>query len=147
MYPKRSSSRVQKDSKKNQERNSSSDKEAFQPKPRGRRRGATLTKSKAGNSKVNTGKRDWDIIDIINNTHEAKEDEGRLAAVTDKGLDETDEECVSVNSSVASGPSLLHQPTPSPEWCSACQKLYVKAKRMKTQIKNKLLDNGEYQTV
>lgn len=137
--------------RKSPRRSPSPKEEVIQRRLRGRRQGTGLRKTKAGDSVVHTddgGKRD--IIDIINSTHakHAEEDEGKFIEVADEGVEELDEDSSSVSSSIASGPSLLHniapkKPRPLQGMCSACQKLYQKAKRMKAPIKNKLLDNGE----
>ncbi|XP_041805746.1 uncharacterized protein si:ch211-227n13.3 isoform X2 [Chelmon rostratus] len=135
--------------RKSPRRSPSPKEEVIQRRLRGRRQGTGLRKTKAGDSVVHTddgGKRD--IIDIINSTHakHAEEDEGKFIEVADEGVEELDEDSSSVSSSIASGPSLLHniapkKPRPLQGMCSACQKLYQKAKRMKAPIKNKLLDN------
>ncbi|KAM7401193.1 hypothetical protein PAMA_005404 [Pampus argenteus] len=79
-----------------------------------------------------------DIIDLINGKHDAV-----FVEVADKGVDGSDEDCGS-DSSIVSGPSMLQINRPeklrsSQGLCSACRKLYQKAK--KTRIKDKLLDN------
>lgn len=87
-----------------------------------------------------------DIIDLIDSTYVAedvdKKDEENVQVVVE------DDDCYSETSSVASGPSVLCKSSarkvrPSQCLCSACLKLYQKAKKMKAPIKNKLLDNGE----
>ncbi|XP_034559192.1 uncharacterized protein si:ch211-227n13.3 isoform X2 [Notolabrus celidotus] len=110
-----------------------------------------LKKSKASDSEVNTDKRrDLDLLDIIDRTHGEKglleEHDRECVEVTNKGVDQSDEECLSVNSSIDSGPSIPFKTSPekdrpSQSLCSACRKLHSKAKRMKRPIKDKLLDN------
>ncbi|GLD51375.1 uncharacterized protein AKAME5_000444600 [Lates japonicus] len=149
MYPRRSS-RLPQASKKSPQRSPSPNEEVIQRKLRGKRRGAWQRKTKADEGVVNTDKRSKrDIIDIINDTRDAsvaEKDEGKFVAIADKGVDESDDDCCSVNSSIASGPSLLPHTSPRKQrpaqgLCSACQKLYQRAKKMKAPIKNKLLDN------
>uniref|UniRef100_UPI0037E8C7D9 uncharacterized protein n=1 Tax=Semicossyphus pulcher TaxID=241346 RepID=UPI0037E8C7D9 len=152
MYPRRSS-RGPKPSPTTLQR-SPSPNDIIQRRSMGKRQRKTgLQKTNSSKSAINTDEgRGCDILDIINRTHSAKgviegviKDEGKCVEVADKGVDESDEDCVSV-SSIASGPSLLSKATPktakpSLGLCSACQKLYQKAKRMKAPIKDKLLDN------
>ncbi|KAF3699000.1 hypothetical protein EXN66_Car014687 [Channa argus] len=144
MYTRRSS-RQPKGPKKSPERNPSPDEDVIQRKFKGKRQGTALRKSKGADGIENTDGRNCDIIEFIDTTHEAElvveEDEGRFVEVADKGVDESDEDCVSVTSSIASGPSLSYHSTSSQVRCSACQKLYQKARRMKATTKNKLLDN------
>lgn len=93
-----------------------------------------------------------DIIDLIDSSYdEDKEDEENVHLVLDNGVYNSDDDdgCDSDISSVASGPSVLcksfaRKVRPSQPLCSACQKLFQKAKKMKAPIKNKLLDNGEH---
>lgn len=148
MYP-RGSSRPPKASKRSPQRSPSPVEEVIQRRLRGKRQRSGLRKTEAADSVVNTDEgRERDIIDIINTTHDAQrvaeDDEVKFVEVADKGVDESDEDCASVTSSVASGPSiLLKKPKKQTPLCSACRKLYQKAKKMKAPIKNKLLDNGE----
>ncbi|XP_045907224.1 uncharacterized protein si:ch211-227n13.3 isoform X2 [Micropterus dolomieu] len=147
----RRSSRLPKISKKSPERSPSPNEEVIQRRLKGKRHRTGLKKAEASDSVVNTDDgRVRDILDIINSTHDAKlvaeEDEVKFVEVADKGVDVSDEDSVSVTSSIASGPSLLYngaskKPRPSQGLCSACRKLYQKAKKMKAPIKNKLLDN------
>ncbi|XP_051256894.1 uncharacterized protein si:ch211-227n13.3 isoform X2 [Dicentrarchus labrax] len=142
MSPRRSS-RLTKASKKSPQRSPSPNEEVTQGRLGSKRQRIGLRKTKASDSAGS----DRDIIDIINSTDDAKhvkEDEGQFVEVADEGVDESDEE--SVTSSIASGPSLRHNDTPktlrpSQGVCSACRKLYQKTKKIKTPIKNKLLDN------
>lgn len=146
MYPRRSS-RSTKASKERPQRSPSPDEEVIHRRSRGKRQRTGLRKTKADDSVVDTD--EWrvrDIIDVINSTHDAKyvakEDEEKL-------LELADEDCNSIRSSIASGPSVLHNTTakklrPSQGMCSTCWKLYQKAKKMKAPMKSKLLDNSEY---
>ncbi|XP_035027403.1 uncharacterized protein si:ch211-227n13.3 isoform X1 [Hippoglossus stenolepis] len=145
MYTTRSS-RIKKASKKSSQRSPSPNEEDIQRKLRGKKR---QKKTEAGDGAVNTIKlSNRDLIDIINDTNDAKslaeEVEGKSVEVADKAVDESDED--SVSSSIASGPSTFC-PTNLKRWsslqslCSACQKLYQRAEKMKTPIKDKLLDN------
>lgn len=147
MYPRRSS-RPPKASKSSPQRSPSPVEEVIQRRLRGKRRRTGLRKAEAGDGVVSTHEgKDRDIIDIINTAHDAQrvaeDDEVKFVEVSDKGVDESDEDCVSVTSSVASGPSVLYKKQRPQGFCSACRKLYQKAKKMKAPIKNKLLDNGE----
>ncbi|XP_031162707.1 uncharacterized protein si:ch211-227n13.3 isoform X1 [Sander lucioperca] len=149
MYRQRPS-RLPKASKKSPQRSPSPNEEVIQRKLRGKRQRTGLRKIGAGDSVVSRDEeKDRDIIDIINSTHDEKdiaEYEGKSVEVTDEGVDESDEDCCSVTSSIASGPSFLRdaspkKPRPSQGLCSDCQNLYQKAKKKKAPIKNKLLDN------
>ncbi|XP_030015544.1 uncharacterized protein LOC115436762 [Sphaeramia orbicularis] len=90
-----------------------------------------------------------DIIDIINRQEDTKhvaEDNGEiLVELCDVRVDDSDEEKGSVTSSVASGPSVPFTYSPmklrTHVLCSACCKLYQKARKMKAPLKDKLLDN------
>lgn len=133
MYPRRPKSK----------RNPSSDKDVFQRRLEGKRQRRT----RSVDGLVNAQETGHDIIDIINSTHEAEhvamEDGATFVEIADKGVDESDDDCHSVPSSVASGPSLSYYTRPTQEWCSSCQELYQKARGLKAVIKNKVLDNGE----
>lgn len=151
MSPRRSS-RVPKASKKSSQKSASLVKEVLPQRLKGKRPKTGPKKAKVDDSIGNTDEgSDRDILDIINGTNAARrvaKEEESFVKVTDEGVDESDEDRYSVSSSVASGPSLLLNTTakkwrPSKGECSACRKLYQKAKRMKAPIKNKLLDNGE----
>ncbi|XP_074544712.1 uncharacterized protein LOC141804268 [Halichoeres trimaculatus] len=152
MFPRRSS-RTPKPSFKIFEQSPPLNENVIEPQSSStRQRTMGMKKSKACSKELKTDKtRDRDMLDIINNTHRAerffKKDDRPFAEVTDQGLDESDEDCVSVNSSIASGPSMPFQASPkkgrAPQsLCSACHKLYLKAKRMKAPMKDKLLDNN-----
>lgn len=150
MYPSRSS-RLTNVSKKRRQRSPSQNEEVIHSRLRGKRQRTGSRTTGADEGEVTTNEeRVVDIIDIIDSTKQAaKKDEEEYAEVADKGLDDSNEDCCSVASSTASGPSVLHNTTaktlkPSQGVCSACRKLYQKAKKMKAPIKNKLLDNGEY---
>ena len=139
----RHSSRIKKASKKSPQRSPSPNEEDIQRKLRGKKR---QEKTEAGDGEVNTNKlSNRDLIDIINDMHDAKP---LAEEVEGKSVDESDEDCVSVSSSIASGPSTFC-PTNLKRWsalqslCLACQKLYQRAEKLKTPIKDKLLDNGE----
>ncbi|XP_019955917.2 uncharacterized protein [Paralichthys olivaceus] len=149
MYSTRSS-RLKKASKKSPQRSPSPNKEDIKRKLKGKKR---QKKTETGDDTVNTNKwSNWDLIDIINDTHDAtplaEEVERKSVEVGAKAVDESDEDCVSVSSSssIASGPSSFC-PTNLKRWrsiqssCSACQKLYQRAEKLKTPIKDKLLDN------
>ncbi|XP_068594297.1 uncharacterized protein si:ch211-227n13.3 [Cebidichthys violaceus] len=151
MYP-RCSSRLPKASKRSPQRSPSPNEEVIQRRWRGKRQRTGLRETEADDNLVNTDEEeDRDIIDVIDSTLEARrvaeEDEVKFVEVTDEGVDDSDEDCVSVTSSIASGPSVLHNSVspkklrPSQGLCSACKTLYRKAKKMKAQIKKKLLDN------
>lgn len=151
MYPSRSS-RLTNASKKRRQRSPSPNEEVSHYRLRGKRQRTGLRRTKHDDSVVNTNEeRVADIIDLIDRTHDAyhvaKKDEEKFAEVADEGGDNCDEDCCSVASSTASGPSVLHIATanklrPLQGVCSACWKLYQKAKKMKAPIRNKLLDNG-----
>ncbi|KAM6919599.1 uncharacterized protein PEZ65_011691 isoform 2-T2 [Lycodopsis pacificus] len=152
MYP-RHSSRQPKASKRSPQRSPSPNEEVIQRRWRGKRQRTGLRETEADDNLVNTDEEeDRDIIDVINGTLQARrvaeEDEVQFAEVTDKGVDDSGDDCVSVTSSIASGPS-VRQNSVSPKTlrppqvlCSACKTLYYqKAKKMKAPIKSKLLDN------
>ena len=148
----RQSPRVSKASKKSSQKSSNPVKEVQPQRLKGKRPKRGPKKSKVDDSIGDTDEAsDRDILDIISGTNAARrvaKEEERFVKVTDEGVAESDEDRYSVASSVASGPSLLHNTTAKKRrpWkgeCSACRKLYQKAKRMKAPIKNKLLDNGE----
>ncbi|XP_047445079.1 uncharacterized protein si:ch211-227n13.3 isoform X2 [Mugil cephalus] len=150
MYQKRSSrrlSKLQKASKKSPKKSSLSDEEVVQRRLKGQRRRTGQRKDKgAGDAADKDEGMVRDIIDIINTSCDAEEEnEGKAIEISDTGLDESDEDRIS-ECSVASGPNFSYCPTPkkprpSQSLCSACRKLYQKAKRIKAPTKNKLLDN------
>ncbi|KAG8013922.1 hypothetical protein GBF38_016159 [Nibea albiflora] len=151
MSPRRSS-RLSKGSTKSPRRSPSPKKDVIQPRLSSKRPKAGQRETKAVDNIVDADEGSVrDIIDIINSTNDAKhvaeEDGGELLKVVDEGVDHSDEDCYSVTSSVASGPSLKRRSSPKKHSplqgvCSACRKLYQKAKKMKAPIKNKLLDNN-----
>ncbi|XP_077954672.1 uncharacterized protein LOC120816419 isoform X3 [Gasterosteus aculeatus] len=139
MSPKRSS-RQPKSSKKSPQRSPSPNEEVFQRRWRVKRPRTRLRETDADERK------DLDIIDIINRSTEAR----RVAEEEDVPVVEAtnDEDCDSVSSSVASGPSLLHSRVshkkvrPSQGLCSACKTLYQKTAKKKAPLKKQLLDNN-----
>lgn len=141
----RHSPRLSKVSKKSPQRSPSPSEEVIQRKLKSKRQRKERTATKPSNSLVHTDEDEArDLIDTISSTHEAEhvaeKDGGTLLEVTDEGLDKSD------NESTASGPSLQRHSPPKKrrapkDMCSACRKLYLKAKRMKAPMKNKLLDN------
>ncbi|XP_067461229.1 uncharacterized protein si:ch211-227n13.3 isoform X2 [Thunnus thynnus] len=149
MYTRRSSRLLNSSKNKNAQESPSSDVDVIQRQLRSKRHRTWLRE--ADNGVLNTDEDSGhDIIDLISNTHDEEhvtvEDDGKVVEVADKGVDESDEDCGSDNSSIASGPSLLYinsqkKPKPSQGLCSACRKLYQKAKTMKVPLKDKLLDN------
>ncbi|XP_043989269.1 uncharacterized protein si:ch211-227n13.3 [Gambusia affinis] len=88
-----------------------------------------------------------DIIDLITSDPFAKQGAAREAVgMLSYGLDKSNDESgsESSNSSIVSGPSTLccdYRDELYRDVCSACHKLYEKAKRLKTPIRSKLLDN------
>ncbi|XP_035993883.1 uncharacterized protein si:ch211-227n13.3 isoform X2 [Fundulus heteroclitus] len=90
-----------------------------------------------------------DVIDLIVSNFEsdrADKDEaaGEAVGALGYGLDTSKDERSSECSSIASGPSSLSHHGGAElycDLCSACQKLYSKAKRSATPIKSKLQDN------
>ncbi|XP_023191365.1 uncharacterized protein LOC111608947 isoform X2 [Xiphophorus maculatus] len=88
-----------------------------------------------------------DIVDLIPSNPFAKEGAAREAVGTlSYGLDQSNDESgsESSNNSIDSGPSNLcydYRGELYSDFCSACHKLYEKAKRLKTPIRSKLLDN------
>ncbi|XP_008286733.1 uncharacterized protein LOC103362218 isoform X2 [Stegastes partitus] len=141
------STRLPKASKNRPQKSPVSDEDVIQRRLKSQRRRTWQRKTEADDSVVDTDeRRQRDLIDIIDCTHD---DENvtmeQTVEINDTGLTESDEDCISVCSSIASGPSLLHhatpkKPKPSQGLCSACRKIYQKAKRTKAPIKNKLLD-------
>lgn len=88
------------------------------------------------------------MTDLISSHHETdgvvvEEDEGSFVEIAAKGLDESNDDCASDSSSIRSGYCLSYCARLSQGRCSACQKLYHKARRLKAPIKNELLDKGE----
>lgn len=146
MYPRRSP-RLPKASKKSPKINPNSDEDVFQGGLKGKKQRTGQRRTRSDDGKVNAGERGRDIIDIINSTYEAdhvaEENEATFVEFADKGLDESDVDCHSVNSSIASGPSLSYSGRPTQDRCPACQKLFQKASRMKAPIKKKVFDYGE----
>lgn len=148
MCPQRSN-RQPRASKKNTKTSPAPEEEVIQRQLRGRRRRG---KGSTGDSLCIAGEgTGCDILDIIatqEEKHVGEEDGGKVVEIADKELDDLDEDRVSVCSSTASGPSFYHstyrKARPSQNLCLACQKLYQKAKKIKTPIINKLLDNGEH---
>ncbi|XP_028283525.1 uncharacterized protein LOC114449880 isoform X2 [Parambassis ranga] len=146
MYPKHSS-RLQKASKKSPQSSPTQNEEVIQRRLRSRRRRTDLKKAEPGETTVADEGKVRDILDVINSSHDVEcvsEDEEKITEITDKRLDDSDEECHSVCDSTASGPSLAYRQTlkkPSQNLCSSCRKLYQRAKRIKKPIKSKLLDN------
>lgn len=125
---------------KNLQKSSSPKEDVIQRKCRSKRRRMGLSKPEAGNTTTNTDERS--VSDIINLM------ERKQVKVVDKGLDESDEDYGSINSSIASGPSLhyvrdLEKLRTSQDLCSSCLKLYRKAKKMRAPIKDTLLDNSK----
>ncbi|KAM3605250.1 uncharacterized protein V6R79_023020 [Siganus canaliculatus] len=144
----RRSSRLPKTSKSSPEGSPILEDEPVHRKLKGKKQKAGLRKTKADH-RVHSpdAGRESDIISIIDNSHDAvaKEDDV-VVEVRDNGLDDSDEDKLSVTSSVASGPSQLHSGfleklKPNRHICSACQKLCQTAKRTKKPLKDKLLDN------
>lgn len=92
---------------------------------------------------------DCDIIDLIINENQDTDHAAKLGAAREAvgilsfGLDGSNDESgsESSSSSIVSGPSTLCYDKRDYDLCSACQKLYEKAKRLKTPMKSKLLDN------
>ncbi|XP_072219729.1 uncharacterized protein [Leuresthes tenuis] len=139
--------RLSKASKKNVQKSPVPNEEVNQHRLRDQRVRAWLKKTEADDS--DEGK-DCDMIDIINGTcaeeRFAEQDGGDTVEVTDNGLDESNEDGGSECSSIVSGPSFLHHAPAKklkPSWvlCSACHKLYQKAKRTKAPVRTKVKDN------
>ncbi|KAM9791370.1 uncharacterized protein si:ch211-227n13.3 [Syngnathus typhle] len=84
-----------------------------------------------------------DIIDLINShIEEEPKKDSSVKVVFDQGLHDSDSQCCS---STAPSPQKVMTPrqTRSPTGlCPSCQKLYQRAKTLKTPIKDKLLDNN-----
>ncbi|XP_061550117.1 uncharacterized protein si:ch211-227n13.3 isoform X2 [Phycodurus eques] len=82
------------------------------------------------------------IIQIINSHVEEEPEAGSIAQVVDRGSDYLDEEC---GSTTAPSPLKVTAPNkklrPPAGLCSSCRKFYQRARRLKTPIKDKLLDN------
>ncbi|XP_068427196.1 uncharacterized protein si:ch211-227n13.3 isoform X2 [Clinocottus analis] len=147
MYPRRSS-RLPKASKRSPQRSCSPSEDVIQRKRRNKRRRTALRETEAHDDIVDADEtKDRDIIDIINSECVAEEEEIMCVEVADDGVDDSDDDCVSVTSSFASGPSFLHNSVspkklrPSQGLCLACKTVYQKARKIKAPIKNKLLDN------
>ncbi|XP_042353746.1 uncharacterized protein si:ch211-227n13.3 isoform X2 [Plectropomus leopardus] len=145
MYPKRSS-RLSEASRKSVQRSPSPNEDVIQRRVRAKRQRTGLERTREDDSVVTDEGKDRDIIDIINSTHDAKEEDEGFVKVADEGVYESDDDRHSVTSSIASGPSLLHHASPktlrsSRVLCSACKTVQQRAKRMKAPIKDKLFNN------
>lgn len=145
MCPQRSN-RQPRASKKNTKTSTAPEEEVIQYQLRGRkRRGTGNTGDSLCITGGGTGRDILDIIGTQEEKHVGEEDGGKAVDTADKELDDLDEDRVSVCSSTASGPSFYHSTSrkgrPSQNLCLACQKLYQKAKKIKTPAINKLLDN------
>ncbi|XP_037314190.1 uncharacterized protein si:ch211-227n13.3 isoform X1 [Pungitius pungitius] len=152
MSPKRSS-RQPKSSKKSPQRSPSPNEEAIQRMWRVKRPRTRLRETDADANSVNTVEtEDLDIIDLINRSTDARrvaeKEDLQFVEVTDDGLDVMDEDCDSVTSSIASGPSHRHSSVshekvrPSRGLCSACKTLYQKTAKKKAPLKKPPLDNN-----
>lgn len=92
---------------------------------------------------------DCDIIDLIINENQDTDHAAKLGAAREAvgilsyGLDGSNDESgsESSSSSIVSGPSTLCYDKRDYDLCSSCQMLYEKAKRLKTPMISKLLDN------
>lgn len=146
MYP-RQSSRIRKGSKEEFQGSPSSN-ESVRHKwtKKKKKKKRAFRKTKVDDSGATTDdERNCDVFDIDSTQ---QKDEGWFARVEDEGVDLSDEDRGSV-SSICSGPSVLDRSNsrkrrPSQGLCSACWKMYKKAKKVKAPIKNKLLDKGEW---
>lgn len=93
---------------------------------------------------------DCDIIDLLINENQDTDHAAELGAAREAvgilsyGLDRSNDDSgsESSSSSIVSGPSTLCYDKRDYDLCLTCQKLYEKAKRLKTPMKSKLLDNG-----
>lgn len=150
MYTRRSSN-LRTASKKSAHESPSPNEDVLQRRLTSKRHRTWLREADVGVFNTDEGS-GLDIIDLINRKHDAAhvmvEDDGKFVEVADKGVDGSDEDCGSDNSSIVSGPSLLHASCtkklkPSQRLCSACQKLYQKAKKTKASIKDRLLENSK----
>ncbi|XP_014866515.1 PREDICTED: uncharacterized protein LOC106932364 [Poecilia mexicana] len=118
-----------------------SDKDVARPLRRSQRGKPRLEETHADESEGS------DIIDLITSNPFAKEGAAREAVgILSYGLDKSNDESgsESSNSSIVSGPSALccdYRDQLYNDVCSACHKLYEKAKRLKTPIRSNLLDN------
>lgn len=85
-----------------------------------------------------------DNKEVISSRVEEEPEEGRSVQVVDRGLDDSDDQCCS---STAPPQMMVKAPNkkrrPPSGLCPSCRKLYQRAKRLKTPIKDKLLDNGK----
>ncbi|KAM4728101.1 uncharacterized protein FYW61_011243 [Anableps anableps] len=115
-----------------------SDKDIEQPRIRSQRGRSRLKETNPYESE------ECDIIDLINRNPVAKQEAAKEAVgILNYGLDKSNDESGS-ESSIVSGPSALcydNRDELYRDVCSACYKLYEKAKRLKSPIKSKLLDN------
>ncbi|KAK5859668.1 hypothetical protein PBY51_021205 [Eleginops maclovinus] len=146
-----SSSLLKRGPKKRGQRSPSPNEEFIMHKSKAKRQRKGLKKTETSGSKVHADEwRDRDILDIINSRHQAKgvgkEEEERFVEGTDEGVDDSDEDCISVASSIVSGPSLPPNAFPrkqllSQGLCKTCRSLFTKAKKLKRPMKDKLLEN------
>lgn len=140
MNPKRTSKRLK--SSKHRDSQSSGE-ESIQRKVKGQRQQKGCKKGKSVDKGVSADEqRTSDLIDIIDCDHQGENDGSFLAEVPDEGVEQAEDDEVS-DTSVASGPTLPHNLSAEPRiLCSACCKLYQKAKRIKAPLKDKLLDTN-----
>ncbi|XP_028988596.1 uncharacterized protein si:ch211-227n13.3 isoform X2 [Betta splendens] len=130
----RHSSKLAKGSNKSPRKKNSPDEDGIKHKVVEKKPRTGMRRTKSSNGVVHAKERH--LISSPHETDGVVEEE-----ILDQGLDEWDDDCASVSSSISSGPSLYYPARLSQDLCSACQKLYQKARRMKAPLKNKLLDN------
>ncbi|XP_054624367.1 uncharacterized protein si:ch211-227n13.3 [Dunckerocampus dactyliophorus] len=131
----RNSSKLKKPSKKKLDKSPSPNEDVIQRRLRSKRR----RRMYSSDIDVSTDS----VVDVMKSKHgEEEPEEGCSLQVVDGGLD-SDEQC---SSSDVFAPSRLNasapkKPTTPTGLCAACLKLYQRAKKLKTPIIDKLLDN------
>ncbi|XP_072296458.1 uncharacterized protein [Eucyclogobius newberryi] len=123
-----------------------SSEEPIQRKIGGKRQQKRKKRAQSGNTGADVDKQSIrDVLDVIDRSREDLPDEnGPLVEVADEGVDHSDDDQVSVSSSVLSGPSRPYNPSDDKPLtlCPACRKLQQRVKRMKKPLKDKLLDTN-----
>ncbi|XP_061652191.1 uncharacterized protein LOC133488413 isoform X1 [Phyllopteryx taeniolatus] len=136
----RCSSKLKTASEKKLDKSPNASEDAVQRQTRAKRR-RRRTEFDDGSINKEDG-RIHNIIHIINSHVEEEPEAGSIAQVVERGSDYLDEEC---RSTTAPSPLKVTAPNkklrPPAGLCSSCRKFYQRAKRLKTPIKDKLLDN------
>ncbi|XP_051902119.1 uncharacterized protein si:ch211-227n13.3 [Hippocampus zosterae] len=132
----RHSSRLKTTANRKQEKNPNLSEDVIQRRVRPKRRRRRMGFDVGDINNENESK------DVIKSHVEEEPEEGRSVQVVDRGLDDSDDQCCF---STPPPPLMVKAPNkkrrPPSGLCPSCRKLYQRAKRLKTPIKDKLLDN------